>query len=269
MAKGNNFVDSGTKRRLICIDFMDSRGALRVRGAHQFGKRIVADISEIYIYMYILENTFAHSGWWSRAINIAGAICMPGNVTGPGWQDQLDGLDRQNNAMQISCNHMQSQPGVRRQQWGTGELYVLGRHVKGLLRGHWDVKCDPASSRRRWWWWSGSGSRSWTGLESWWSRSWHVICMPDTVMYLCEHKYSSAQSARVIKLEQKPQAVTRGASHNCIIGVTTLHSKKIWSISCYNQVFSVTKLCHALKILILRTKCSFQVPIFKTENSGL
>jgi len=32
---------------------MDSRGALRVRGAHQFGKRIVADISEIYTYIRI------------------------------------------------------------------------------------------------------------------------------------------------------------------------------------------------------------------------
>lgn len=45
-------------------------------------------------------------------------------VRGPGagaeaWPGPGSGHPRQNNAMQISCNHMQSQPGDRRQDWRT------------------------------------------------------------------------------------------------------------------------------------------------------
>jgi len=44
-----------------------------------------------------------------------------------------------------------------------------------------------------------------------------------------------------------------------------MHSEKKSSISCLNQVFSVSKLRQAWKIPISKTKYSIQAGIFKTE----
>lgn len=96
----------------------------------------------------MLGNTFA-----PRAINIAGAICMPDNVTGQGRREQCEdqereqkhGLDQDQDTPDkiMRCKfHVIICKVSRATEGRTEELYVLGRRVKGLLRGHWDVKCE-------------------------------------------------------------------------------------------------------------------------------
>ncbi|EDX08207.1 GD25127 [Drosophila simulans] len=84
---------------------------------------------------------------------------MPDNVTGQGRREQCEDQDQEREREQeqeqgldqdqdtpdkiMRCKfHVIICKVSRATEGRTGELCVLGRRVKGLLRGHWDVKCE-------------------------------------------------------------------------------------------------------------------------------